>query len=108
MDDPDFIQYPNLSRVGHSVNSFLLYKAQRLFIDQNEVRNSPDQLLGGEVMAGDIKYINQPDAYGNYDNVINSNDRIYMRLSGGAGNRLRIRSISSVETCRPLNIFFKV
>lgn len=28
-------------------------------------------------MAGDIKYINQPDAYGNYDNVINSNDRIY-------------------------------
>lgn len=77
MDDPDFIQYPNLSRVGHSVNSFLLYKAQRLFIDQNEVRNSPDQLLGGEVMAGDIKYINQPDAYGNYDNVINSNDRIY-------------------------------
>ena len=77
MDDPDFIQYPNLSRVGHSVNSFLLYEAQRLFIDQNEVRNSPDQLLGGEVMAGDIKYINQPDAYGNYDNVINSNDRIY-------------------------------
>ena len=77
MDDPDFIQYPNLSRVGHSVNSFLLYEAQRLFIDQNEVRNSPDQLLGGEVMAGDIKYINQPDVYGNYDNVINSNDRIY-------------------------------
>ena len=77
MDDPDFIQYPNISRVGHSVNSFLLYEAQRLFIDQNEVRNSPDQLLGGEVMAGDIKYINQPDAYGNYDNVINSNDRIY-------------------------------
>ena len=77
MDDPDFIQYPNISRVGHSVNSFLLYEAQRLFIDQNEVRNSPDQLLGGDVMAGDIKYINQPDAYGNYDNVINSNDRIY-------------------------------
>ena len=77
MDDPDFIQYPNISRVGHSVNSFLLYEAQRLFIDQNEVKNSPDQLLGGDVMAGDIKYINQPDAYGNYDNVINSNDRIY-------------------------------
>ena len=28
-------------------------------------------------MAGDIKYVNQPDANGNYDNTINSNDRIY-------------------------------
>lgn len=76
-DEPDFLQYPNLSRVGHSVNSFLLYEAQRLFIDDNEVKYSPEQLLGGTIMAGDIKYVNQPDANGNYDNVINSNDRIY-------------------------------
>src|SRR5690606_21475948 len=27
------------------------------FIDDQEVRNSPQQELGGEVMAGDIKYI---------------------------------------------------
>ena len=71
------MQYPNLSRVGRSVNSFLLYEAQRLFIDNNEVKYSPEQLLGGEIMAGDIKYVNQPDANGNYDNTINSNDRIY-------------------------------
>ena len=76
-DEPDYLQYPNLSRVGHSVNSFLLYQAERLFIDNNEVASSPDQQLGGVVMAGDIKYVNQPDADGNYDNVINSNDRIY-------------------------------
>lgn len=76
-DEPDFLQYPNLSRVGHSVNSFLLYEAQRLFIDDNEVKYSPEQLLGGTIMAGDIKYVNQPDANGEYDNVINSNDRIY-------------------------------
>lgn len=107
MDDPDFIQYPNLSRVGHSVNSFLLYKAQRLFIDQNEVRNSPDQLLGGEVMAGDIKYINQPDAYGNYDNVINSNDRIYAgypevpEIVYGFGVSAQLKHVD-------LSIFFKV
>ena len=76
-DEPDYLQYPNLSRVGHSVNSFLLYEAERLFIDDNEVAHSPEQLLGGVVMAGDIKYVNQPDAEGNYDNTINSNDRIY-------------------------------
>ena len=76
-DEPDYLQYPNLSRVGRSVNSFLLYEAQRLFIDDNEVKYSPEQLLGGEIMAGDIKYVNQPDANGNYDNTINSNDRIY-------------------------------
>ena len=76
-DEPDYLQYPNLSRVGRSVNSFLLYEAQRLFIDNNEVKYSPEQLLGGEIMAGDIKYVNQPDANGNYDNTINSNDRIY-------------------------------
>lgn len=76
-DEPDFLQYPNLSRVGHSINSFLLYQAERLFIDNNEVKYSPEQLLGGEIMAGDIKYVNQPDANGNYDNTINSNDRIY-------------------------------
>lgn len=76
-DEPDYLQYPNLSRVGHSVNSFLLYEADRLFIDDNEVAHSPEQLLGGVVMAGDIKYVNQPDAEGNFDNTINSNDRIY-------------------------------
>lgn len=77
MDEPDYLQYPNLSRVGHSISSFLLYQAERLFIDDEEVKHSPEQLLGGEIMAGDIKYVNQPDADGNYDNVINSNDRIY-------------------------------
>ena len=76
-DEPDYLQYPNLSRVSRSVNSFLLSDAQRLFIDNSEVKYSPEQLLGGEIMAGDIKYVNQPDANGNYDNTINSNDRIY-------------------------------
>ncbi len=76
-DESDFQQYPNLSRVGHSINSFLLYQAERLFIDDNEVKYSPTQTLGGVIMAGDIKYVNQPDVNGNYDNTINSNDQIY-------------------------------
>ena len=70
------VQCPNVSRGGGSVKSFLLYEAQRLFIDDNEVKYSPEQLLGGTIMAGDIEYVNQPDANCEYDNVINSNDRI--------------------------------
>lgn len=76
-DEPDFLQYPNLSRVGHSVNSNLLYQAERLFIDENEIANSPSQLLGGTIMPGDIKYTNIADVNGEYDNVIDANDRLY-------------------------------
>ena len=76
-DEPSFQKYPNLSRVGHSINQELLYTSDRLFIDYNEVLNSPSQKLGGWVTGGDIKYINLPDADGNYDNVIDSNDRSY-------------------------------
>ena len=76
-DEPDFQLYPNLSRVGHSVDQQLLYIADRLFIDDEEVRRSPTQNIGGWIQAGDIKYKNQPNAYGEYDNVIDANDRQY-------------------------------
>lgn len=76
-DEPDFQKYPNLSRVGHSVDQPLLYIAERLFVDDAEVKRNPTQNLGGWVMAGDIKYKNLPDVYGNYDNVIDANDKQY-------------------------------
>lgn len=76
-DEPDFQKYPNLSRVGHSIDQPLLYVAERLFIDDAEVARNPQQNLGGWVSGGDIKYTNMPDANGNYDNVIDSNDRVY-------------------------------
>lgn len=76
-DEPAFRQYPNLSRVGHSINQPLLYIGDRLFIDGVEVRYSPEQRLGGWVTGGDIKYKNLPDANGNYDNIISENDRMY-------------------------------
>jgi TonB-linked SusC/RagA family outer membrane protein len=51
-------QYPandqNLSQVGHSLNQIYGLVAERLFIDQAEVNNSPIQY--GSIMAGDIKY----------------------------------------------------
>lgn len=42
------------SRIGYSINQNWGYIAERLFIDDNEVANSPTQF--GNYMAGDIKY----------------------------------------------------
>lgn len=53
----DELHYENewwLSRVGYSINQTWGYIAERLFIDENEVANSPIQF--GEYLAGDIKY----------------------------------------------------
>lgn len=49
--------YPWLYRAGYPINIARGYIAERLFIDDQEVRNSPEQQLGGEVLAGDIKYV---------------------------------------------------
>lgn len=76
-DEPDYQEYPNLSRVGHSINQPLLYVAERLFIDDEEVAHSPKQNLGGFVQAGDIKYKDIPNAEGVCDGVIDANDRVY-------------------------------
>ena len=76
-DEPDYQMHPNLSRVGHSINQPLLYIAERLFIDDEEVMNSPKQNLGGFVQAGDVKYKDIPNAEGVCDGVIDANDRVY-------------------------------
>ena len=53
-------QYPNnqqyLSHVGNSADQIYGLAAERLFIDQYEVNNSPQQQFGALVMGGDIKY----------------------------------------------------
>ncbi|MGL6177643.1 MAG: SusC/RagA family TonB-linked outer membrane protein [Tannerellaceae bacterium] len=76
-DEPDFRLYPHLSRIGQPLNRNLVYWADRLFIDNAEVANSPTQNIGGTVMGGDIKYHNMPNVYGETDGVIDANDRIY-------------------------------
>ncbi|MGQ7871447.1 SusC/RagA family TonB-linked outer membrane protein [Sunxiuqinia sp. sy24] len=61
---------PWISRIGHSPSQGFGYIAEHLFIDDNEVANSASQAaLGGEVMAGDIKYVDI-----NKDGVINQFD----------------------------------
>ncbi|MRJ10809.1 TonB-dependent receptor [Ornithobacterium rhinotracheale] len=75
-DEPDDQDYPNLINVGSSLNSHLVYIAEGLFIDDNEVKNSPKQKLSSNVAAGDIKYRDIPNKDGIADNEITNNDRM--------------------------------
>jgi TonB-linked SusC/RagA family outer membrane protein len=67
--------YPDayLKHVGHSIDQKWGLIAERLFVDENEIRHSPHQDFGSEYMAGDIKYSDI-----NGDGVINDNDMIAM------------------------------
>jgi TonB-linked SusC/RagA family outer membrane protein len=53
-EEPDYSVTPWVSRVGTSLNQRFGYVAERLFVDEEEIRNSPTQF--GRYMAGDIKY----------------------------------------------------
>jgi TonB-linked SusC/RagA family outer membrane protein len=53
-EEPDYAATPWKSKVGHNINQQWGYVAERLFIDEQEVANSPTQF--GNVMGGDIKY----------------------------------------------------
>jgi TonB-linked SusC/RagA family outer membrane protein len=69
----DQVTYPEnlgyLSRIGQNVSQTYGYIAERLFIDQAEVDNSPTQF--GKYTGGDIKYRDV-----NADGVINENDKV--------------------------------
>jgi TonB-linked SusC/RagA family outer membrane protein len=53
-EEPDYSATPWLSKVGYSVNQEWGFVAERLFMDDAEVANSPTQF--GLVQGGDIKY----------------------------------------------------
>ena len=64
--------YPNApwrSHIGYSINQSWGYIAESLFVDENEVKNSPTQF--GDYMAGDIKYVDVCK-----DGVINELDMV--------------------------------
>lgn len=54
-EEPDYDKSSRLSKIGYSLGQEWGYLADRLFIDDEEVRNSPYQNFG-EYMGGDIKY----------------------------------------------------
>jgi TonB-linked SusC/RagA family outer membrane protein len=60
-----------LSRVGHSMSQAWGYVAERLFVDQEEVNNSPLQFNDSRLLAGDIKYRDI-----NGDGLVNSDDMV--------------------------------
>ncbi|GAA3620521.1 TonB-dependent receptor [Flavivirga jejuensis] len=64
------ILYDYQDRKGHSVNQAWGLVAERLFVDQTEIDNSPEQTFG-PYQAGDIKY---KDING--DGLINGNDQV--------------------------------
>ena len=53
-EEPDYQDATWRSRVGYSVSQSWGYIAERLFLDEEEVKNSPVQF--GDYKAGDIKY----------------------------------------------------
>ncbi|RKO70694.1 SusC/RagA family TonB-linked outer membrane protein [Sphingobacterium puteale] len=73
-EEPQY-EYPYLSRIGLSATQQRGYVAERLFIDDDEVRNSPAQTFSEQVLGGDIKYLDI-----NKDGVINSNDMVPIGL----------------------------
>tara|TARA_R110002050_G_scaffold55296_3_gene124901 strand:- start:883 stop:3999 length:3117 start_codon:yes stop_codon:yes gene_type:complete len=72
--EPEF-QDQNLSRIGHPVNQQWGYMAERLFVDQEDIDNSPEQFNGfsttNSYLPGDIKYKDI-----NNDGVINESDEV--------------------------------
>lgn len=66
-------QYPYeyMSRIGQPINQMWGLVADRLFVDEAEVLNSPVQTYGDNYMAGDIKYIDV-----NHDGKIDDLDMV--------------------------------
>ena len=69
-EEPDYSKTPWLSHLGQSINQEYGLIAERLFIDENEVANSPTQSFG-KYAGGDIKYrdINADGIISNLDVV---------------------------------------
>ena len=68
---------PALRQVGRSLNTYLGYVADGLYIDKADIANSPRSTLANITVApGDVKYVDQPDQYGERDGKIDANDRV--------------------------------
>ena len=58
IEEPDYLGAgtPWRSQVGQKLSQRWGFIAERLFIDEADIANSPEQNFGGKLMAGDIKY----------------------------------------------------
>lgn len=55
-EEPDYKNTPWLSHKGLALSQPMGFIAERLFIDSEDVANSPQQEFGTSVIAGDVKY----------------------------------------------------
>ena len=69
-EEPDYSATPWRSRIGSKISQAYGFIAERLFIDEEDVANSPKQSFG-DCMAGDIKYKDI-----NRDGIIDEQDRV--------------------------------
>ncbi len=68
---------PALSQIGKPLNTIWGYVADGLYIDEADIANNPTSTLGNITIApGDVKYVDQPDADGNFDGQITADDRV--------------------------------
>ncbi|MEC3878303.1 SusC/RagA family TonB-linked outer membrane protein [Parapedobacter sp. 10938] len=70
IEEADYSDVPWRSSIGRKLNQPMGYIAERLFIDEEEVNNSPSQ-FSGQYLAGDIKY---KDIDG--DGLVNQDDMV--------------------------------
>ncbi len=68
-EENDYSKTPWRSRVGHPISQQWGYVAERLFVDEQDIANSPTQF--GDYMAGDIKYKDI-----NNDGIISEADQV--------------------------------
>lgn len=67
------------SRIGHSVHAIYGFVTDGLYIDENDIKRNPSSTLGNIAIApGDIKYVDQPNNVGEYDNKIDTDDKVAM------------------------------
>ena len=72
-------------REGKPLDGIWGYKSAGLFQSQEEIDAWPKQNLGSTVRPGDIKYVDQ-----NGDNVINTDDQVFLGKGGWYGNPLTV------------------
>ena len=71
-EEPAF-RWDYLSRIGWPIHTWQGLVAERLFIDEQDILNSPRQEFGVTIRPGDIKYRDI-----NGDGVVNSDDRVHL------------------------------
>lgn len=80
-DEPPFTKYKNLSAIGYPIGTPLGYVADRLFIDEADIRAHALQQIGGVIMPGDIKYFDLTNGVDGL-NIVNSSDMMRMGHPG--------------------------